>query len=45
MREQEKLEQGREEEAGEIIVRMYQNGFTLEQIAICTNRGKNKSHP
>lgn len=43
MREQEKFEQGMEQghEKGitEVIVRMGKNGFTVEQIALCTNKG------
>ncbi len=46
MRDQEKFEQGleqghkqgREQEKIETIVRMYKNGFTVEQIALCTNK-------
>ena len=39
MREQEKFEQGREKGITEVIVRMCENGFTMEQIALCTNKG------
>ena len=47
MRDQEKFEQGmergreqgREQEKAETIIRMYKNGFTMEQIALCTNKG------
>ena len=43
MRDQEKFEQGLErgleQEKAETIIRMYENGFTVEQIALCTNKG------
>ena len=43
MRDQEKFEQGMaqgmEKGITGMIVRMYENGFTIEQIALCANKG------
>lgn len=39
MRDQEKFEQGMEKGITKMIVRMYENGFTIEQIALCANKG------
>lgn len=33
------MEQGHEKGITEVIVRMGENGFTVEQIALCTNKG------